>query len=223
MVIGQGSFGRVLLAEYRGTQVAVKRVIPPRKGDGSSKSASDGGPGIDFGGSDDVTGSSNATRESGDPSQMIGSILDKALSVIDDVSERDTSMRSLPDDLKRDKDLEANEIIKNQPNRTRTPPPVTKSRTNGNGDNFGTSSGGILKNGKYGTRSMNGGMSSMSNSGGTATMSVFKFGSRDAFTKLKKEFVDEMRLLSKLRHPCITTIMGAVVGQDPMLVMEVSL
>jgi len=28
-IIGQGTFGLVLLAEYRGTQVAVKRVIPP--------------------------------------------------------------------------------------------------------------------------------------------------------------------------------------------------
>lgn len=29
-VLGQGTFGLVLLANYRGTQVAVKRVIPPR-------------------------------------------------------------------------------------------------------------------------------------------------------------------------------------------------
>ena len=35
-VIGRGTFGLVLLAEYRGTQVAVKRVIPP----GSSSSNS---------------------------------------------------------------------------------------------------------------------------------------------------------------------------------------
>ena len=27
-VIGQGSFGVVLLAEYRGTKVAIKRVLP---------------------------------------------------------------------------------------------------------------------------------------------------------------------------------------------------
>jgi guanylate cyclase, other len=31
---------------------------------------------------------------------------------------------------------------------------------------------------------------------------------RGASEKMKKEFVSEMRLLSKLRHPCITTIMG---------------
>jgi guanylate cyclase len=36
------------------------------------------------------------------------------------------------------------------------------------------------------------------------------------------EFVVEMRMLSRLRHPCITTVMGAVISPtvDPMLVME---
>lgn len=40
--------------------------------------------------------------------------------------------------------------------------------------------------------------------------------------KLRADFVDEMRLLSKLRHPNITTLMGAVMNSDsePLLVME---
>ena len=44
----------------------------------------------------------------------------------------------------------------------------------------------------------------------------------DAHTRQKNEFMNEMRLLSRLRHPCITTVMGAVVssGHEPMLVME---
>ena len=33
VVLGRGTFGEVLLAEYRGTQVAVKRVLPPKKKD----------------------------------------------------------------------------------------------------------------------------------------------------------------------------------------------
>jgi len=38
----------------------------------------------------------------------------------------------------------------------------------------------------------------------------------------RKNFIEEMRFLSKMRHPCITTVMGAVVASDrePMLVME---
>ena len=40
--------------------------------------------------------------------------------------------------------------------------------------------------------------------------------------KLQKDFIHEMRTLAKLRHPNITTTMGAVLtrGQEPMLVME---
>ncbi|KAI2500710.1 guanylate cyclase [Fragilaria crotonensis] len=42
------------------------------------------------------------------------------------------------------------------------------------------------------------------------------------YAKLKSDFIQEMRLLSKLRHPCITTVMGAVLssGNEPLLVME---
>ena len=38
--------------------------------------------------------------------------------------------------------------------------------------------------------------------------------------KLKNDFMKEMRTLSKLRHPCITTVMGAVLTDSPLLVME---
>ena len=38
--------------------------------------------------------------------------------------------------------------------------------------------------------------------------------------KLRQEFTQEMRILAKLRHPCITTVMGAVISDDPLLVME---
>jgi serine/threonine protein kinase len=44
----------------------------------------------------------------------------------------------------------------------------------------------------------------------------------DEHSRLKKDFINEMRLLSRLRHPCITTVMGAVISvqADPMLIME---
>ena len=37
--------------------------------------------------------------------------------------------------------------------------------------------------------------------------------------QLKEEFLKEMRYLSKLRHPCVTTVMGAFIdkGDDPMV------
>ena len=45
---------------------------------------------------------------------------------------------------------------------------------------------------------------------------------RSTHEKLTKDFIEEMRHLSKLRHPCITTVMGAVYenGSEPALVME---
>jgi hypothetical protein len=45
----------------------------------------------------------------------------------------------------------------------------------------------------------------------------------DESSKVRRDFIAEMRLLSRLRHPCITTVMGAVISSsiDPMLVMEV--
>ena len=48
------------------------------------------------------------------------------------------------------------------------------------------------------------------------------FGRKDEYNKLKADFISEMRHLSKLRHPCITTVMGAVISKfdEPMLVME---
>jgi len=44
----------------------------------------------------------------------------------------------------------------------------------------------------------------------------------DENSRLREDFMDEMRTLSKLRHPCITTVMGAVVDKntEPMMVME---
>ena len=36
-------------------------------------------------------------------------------------------------------------------------------------------------------------------------------GDKDSWEKLRANFVDEMRILSKLRHPCICTVMGKIV------------
>lgn len=108
-VIGQGSFGTVTLAEYRGTQVAVKRIFR-----------------------------SKTTRHNGSSRDTVGS---------------------------------------------------------------GLSSGSGIKN--------------SGNSGSVMLSSSTRSVNRN-------EFIEEMRVLSKLRHPCITTIMGAVLerGNEAMLLME---
>lgn len=67
-------------------------------------------------------------------------------------------------------------------------------------------------------------------SGTTSLTSTAFFGRKartssitgESYSKLKSDFMVEMRLLSRLRHPCITTVMGAVINQNehPMLIME---
>lgn len=49
-----------------------------------------------------------------------------------------------------------------------------------------------------------------------------KTSEKAAWKRLRKNFIEEMRQLSKLRHPCICTVMGAVIGKsvEPMLIME---
>lgn len=148
-VIGQGTFGKVLLAEYRGTSVAVKHILPPvltsvRKPDKSTST-------------------------------------DRSRSTDNDYSE---SYNDIEESTER------------------------KSR--------GMSS--------WGGASLNNASGSHSSLQGSALSS---FTSRRRESELSKrrrikfEFLDEMRQLSKLRHPCVTTIMGAVVDKgEPMMVME---
>jgi hypothetical protein len=131
-VVGRGAFGLVLLGEYRGTQVAVKRVLP-QKGKGST----------------DV--SHNTGSASGD---------------------NDHSGHS--------------------------------ASNSGNDERkFATQYSG-MKSGSRGTKS-----TMLSTNGRASTASP---GRTETVRQLKKDFLEEMRSLSKLRHPSITTIMGAVMG-----------
>ena len=119
-IIGRGTFGLVLLGEYRGTQVAVKRVIPQRSKDENGDS-----------GETDIT----------------------------------VGMKSARMGLS-------------------------------SGYNVGTSSWGGISLGLQ------------SRKAGASTLIDQRRVERSNWRKMKNEFIEEMRYLSKLRHPCITTIMG---------------
>ena len=127
IVVGQGSFGEVLLVEYRGTQVVVKRVID-RKGSGGKASGMESGSGCDM-----------LTR------------------------------------------MDARQEVESAPTST------------------GSSSG---------MRPFNAGMQSLTNIGFMSGHQSGLLGGANTKTKRRGEFLEEMRSLSKLRHPCITTIMG---------------
>ncbi|CAB9525328.1 Receptor-type guanylate cyclase gcy [Seminavis robusta] len=142
-IIGRGTFGLVLLGEYRGTAVAVKRVIPPQS-------------------KEEFTGGSESTHGPG--------------------------MRSIK----------------------------------------GSKSGVGMVSGVNSNRTRMSSWSGMSMLGsrmpanGKARKGSFGFQQSEAaqWKQMKAEFMEEMRYLSKLRHPCITTVMGAVTKGEPMLVME---
>ena len=194
-VIGQGGFGIVILGQYRGTKVAVKRVLPP-KGIGSRRGSINGSinGSMTIKGSVDDMGSAEVKKDTRRGSKKRGSV------TID------------PNDSGSDGDIEA-----------------PRSSMSWERNFFAMRhDGNTLKLLESATLS-NHGSSSAVRRVSIAESSV-NFVSRflpdalrfDEHSKLKREFISEMRLLSRLRHPCITTVMGAVITNkvDPMLVME---
>ncbi|CAB9511219.1 activated protein kinase catalytic subunit alpha-1 [Seminavis robusta] len=151
-VIGSGSFGEVLLAEYRGTKVAVKHVLPSKN---------------------------------------------LRLSGMDDT--RDTlSLDDSGDDIEQPK----------------------KKRGH---SSWGMASIGLSSTtSKTGMQGRSGSASGRSSFFGRMTMFGSSANGSIDLKAMKADFIREMRYLSKLRHPCITMVMGAVIEskEDPMLVME---
>jgi serine/threonine protein kinase len=154
-ILGRGTFGLVVRAEYRGTQVAVKRVIPPLSKDSER----------------DATATSLSFFETLYPLRRQG-------------KERRSSMTKIYFDFDGAKSGD-------RPRRRTSLCGSTDSLI-GSKDTSRISEVGTQCNNKL------------------------------LYIQLKEEFVTEMRLLSRLRHPCITTVMGAVLesGEEPLLVME---
>jgi len=161
-VIGRGTFGLVLMAEYRGTQVAIKQVIPPSKNlkrarrtnylDFSSRSGGDTSEGAD---------SSNSPVPIGNAGMTSGYGLASSCG-----------------------------------NTTE----VTKSAANGGTASWAGMSLGEMMGSMVGSRK---------NHQGKATLKQTRQSQQSTNRrKLETEFIEEMRYLSKLRHPCITTVMG---------------
>eukprot|EP00980_Cylindrotheca_fusiformis_P013466 scaffold3437_cov113-Cylindrotheca_fusiformis.AAC.33 len=167
-VIGRGGFGLILRAEYHGTDVAIKRVFPPRQADGMSKQEAS----ADAKSLNSSEGTLSKTRNKGKPDLDLGSVADTG-SIVQSVSS--TSVLRCTSDEKK------------------TPIAIASVET--------------------------------------------------SRSKLRKNFIKEMRVLCKLRHSCIATIMGkfttlfvetieestlnlsplgAVLehGSEPMLIME---
>jgi len=212
-VIGQGSFGQVVLAEYRGTKVAIKRVIRP------DKKQRDGQRGS--------VKSFNGGSFAGNGGSFAGASKDE---VVDDgrSSKTDSEEANMPEATDGSVDIETGKSIGSYGGT------FSGTRSTGTGqvdlDMLAKFDGG--RHSKWcpgGKRDDHRGMMKSSilgtsTGGSTSRSSVahYVFSCFDKQNQRKQEFMQEMRLLSRLRHPCITTVMGAVLSpfHDPMLVME---
>eukprot|EP00980_Cylindrotheca_fusiformis_P023028 scaffold10066_cov100-Cylindrotheca_fusiformis.AAC.5 len=148
-IIGRGGFGLILKAEYRGTDVAVKRVLPPRQGEGGWKTKGS----TDSGSLDSSEGPQTKTPNTGKQHLGLRSVADKGS--------------------------------------------ITQTASSTSGLRHTTTG-----------------------AGGMATVAIVSL--EISRSQLRKDFIKEMRVLSKLRHSCIATVMGAVLerGSEPMLIME---
>ena len=211
VVIGRGTFGLVLLAEYRGTTVAVKRVLPPHSvvqqkkrlssfGRRSSASVSDSEK---FDSLEEGLSSGEGVRAN---NRQRVSLHGDALSLpsgegvplrannCQRVSFHGDALKNVPEADEWDEN-NTKEIIPSDFN------PGVLSGT----CLTGTGSGDATKR-RF-----------------TLTLKSVGIGNLgdDGYENLKRQFMKEMRLLSTLRHPNICTVMGEVtLGNDPMLIME---
>jgi len=175
-IVGRGTFGLVLMAEYRGTHVAVKRVIPPR-----IHSHKDG--------------DANRSQERRNSNLGKGA-----------VESHVHGHKKF--DFDNDVDIESADVHALE----------SGERALQSGGSSGAFNG--LRSGSLAV----GNTIASHDSAGALGISFRKKNKRyrDEYSRLKTDFIDEMRHLSKLRHPCITTVMGAVISskEEPMLVME---
>ena len=273
-VAGRGTFGLVLIAEYRGTTVAVKRVIPPRmryKGrgrDASNRRGSDSASHLlkrrssvltnddsqdlskssintnddlfDFDDGEVVsTGDGNANGEQFDEEKGGGS---KTFGNAKKGGKRGLRppLGLVPGSFRRlslHNDQETMPLKSTRSNRRSS---MTAVPSHFGYDSVSVS-GDAVKNRRYSTEtsnrnvtrrlkrppegSLHGSMSNFSrifNNGSDNSSWSSAFFRTRGYPNLRADFVMEMRQLSKLRHPCITTVMGAVISktEEPLLVME---
>ena len=234
-IVGRGTFGLVLLAEYRGTQVAVKRVIPPKMefNKGSSSLSELSGSGTFrrkmLGDGDttvstttgDITLPGESSDKNGPSERSPG-----ALSFDADAS--NSSLKSRPRESNGGVSLKFDFPENTEDGMEPSPFPVDEESGlrsgkmhNSNGSlamtkTAGHASGEILH--FSGSKSTNHNKSGFK----SGVKKIFGFHEADDYDKLKADFIVEMRHLATLRHPCITTVMGAVIDkrEEPMLVME---
>ncbi|KAL9190468.1 hypothetical protein ACHAXT_007679 [Thalassiosira profunda] len=224
-VLGRGTFGLVVSAEYRGTKVAVKRVIPPRNSQrrrGSTSGALANSAIFDY----DDTSESDDDEEKAEPqdgrvqskpsapreSEPKKKLLDSSERSVLSESESKAGARKMYGAVKVSIGMVPGALSGRRSRRTSD----LSSSVQSAGDESAPLTGPATSadNGN-----VSGQMSGHASFGGSRW---FGYGSmsRRSIDYLREDFVREMRVLSKLRHPNITTFMGAVIAKEPLLIME---
>lgn len=163
--LGQGTFGQVLLAEYRGTQVAVKKLLPPKRSQMQHQDAKTSSMAS-------ITNGANRTNTRG------------FMPRIGELSTRDATLFEVEEAVEEDEE----EVSED-------------------------GSASSLNHMEAGSRhkphnSSNKEINSKTFAGSQTPSDTSSLTDRRLRNKRVADFVKEMRILSKLRHPCIITIMG---------------
>lgn len=210
-IIGSGSFGEVILAEYRGTKVAIKRAIGNRKaGKGGSRSVATH-KSLDDQSYDNVD---NETARCGSVTQTNEDAGCISLSMSNDGMDSGDNGKGCVSF-----NVDNGDIEEGRSNALDLQKLAQYSLQRGG--NWARFCPGAKREEALYHRETNifGGTADYANSRSLARRAFSCFDKQSLRTQ---EFMCEMRLLSKLRHPCITTVMGAVISpfHPPMLVME---
>eukprot|EP00985_Skeletonema_marinoi_P004688 scaffold2027_cov148-Skeletonema_marinoi.AAC.17 len=198
VVIGRGTFGLVLLAEYRGTTVAVKRVLPPRS----------------------VAQGQRHGSSSGGKQRRVGSLDDDSNKF--DLESGLSSGEGQSKSRRKGKVAFSNDAANNIHEGIEWLENKNGDNTNKNVSNNSVDFNPGVLSGTSVSGTMSGGSTTATKRRVNKILTSIGIGKEDdGYEKLKRQFINEMRLLSTLRHPNICTVMGNVtLGSEPMLIME---
>jgi hypothetical protein len=195
-IAGRGTFGLVVKAEYRGTIVAVKRVIPPKE-KGFRGSFLDSYP------EPEELESGEWKKEASTAGSTTGSIETSGTGKYPDKEKRRNSLDAIFDDKELESGFISTDLEGGQENKKYT----TVRKSSKTHSVLSSVDSAVVVN----TGMMSG--SSQLRSGSTEPPSKANwkgwFGynaTAKSYEQLKQDFIVEMRILSKLRHPCITTV-----------------
>lgn len=231
-VIGQGSFGVVLLGEYRGTKVALKRALKATSG-GSKRGSRRGSRAS----ARKKYGSSRGNSSTGSSG--------RGSNPTDSVGLSSSGMSSQASSDNEEADLEIGEEQSTGTGSQSSVPSVeaglgSQSATGDKSSNRNSRSLGFLEE-DFGKRHKWGWLFPWLKKDGHSQFKEIILGNQSSGNDLSKKswhgrwmpcfsaqvraeeaFIAEMRVLARLRHPNITTVLGAVISSshDPMLVSK---